>query len=84
MLAILSDRNRIMQKHEMEETNMMWKQLMMQGFDEQGYIWLRLGKITGIENMEMKVGHGLCMVLIGKIRNTYTQWMNAIEDEIIL
>lgn len=34
MLAILSDRNRIMQKHEMEETNMKWNQLMMQGFDE--------------------------------------------------
>lgn len=34
MLAILSDRNRIMQKHEAEETNMKWNQLMMQGFDE--------------------------------------------------
>ena len=34
MLAILSDRNRIMQKHEMEETNTKWNQLMMQGFDE--------------------------------------------------
>ena len=29
MLAILSDRNRIMQKHQMEETNMKWNQLMM-------------------------------------------------------
>ena len=28
MLAILSDRNRIMQKHEMEETNARWNEYM--------------------------------------------------------
>ena len=34
MLAILSDRNRIMQKHELENTNAKWNQLMMQGFED--------------------------------------------------
>ena len=34
MLAILSDRNRIMQKKEMESTNAAWNYHMMQGFGE--------------------------------------------------
>ena len=34
MLAILSDRNRIMQKKEMESNNARWNQILMQGFDE--------------------------------------------------
>lgn len=33
MLAILSDRNRIMQKKEMESTNARWNQILMEGFD---------------------------------------------------
>lgn len=33
MLAILSDRNRIMQKHELEETNAKWNQILSTGFD---------------------------------------------------
>lgn len=33
MLAILSDRNRIMQKHELENTNAKWNQFMIQGFE---------------------------------------------------
>ena len=35
MLAILSDRNRIMQKKEMESTNAKWNQMMMEGFEEE-------------------------------------------------
>ena len=34
MLAILSDRNRIMQKHEMEDVNAKWNQFLAQGFDD--------------------------------------------------
>ena len=34
MLAILSDRNRIMQKKEMESNNARWNQILMQGVDE--------------------------------------------------
>lgn len=34
MLAILSDRNRIMQKKEMENINASWNNYLMQGFDE--------------------------------------------------
>lgn len=34
MLAILSDRNRIMQKHELENTNAKWNQFMIQGFED--------------------------------------------------
>jgi len=34
MLAIISDRNRIMQKKELESTNISWNNHMMQGFDE--------------------------------------------------
>ena len=33
MLAILSDRNRILQKKEMESNNARWNQILMQGFD---------------------------------------------------
>lgn len=32
MLAILSDRNRIMAKKEMEETNAKWNEMMQNGF----------------------------------------------------
>lgn len=32
MLAILSDRNRIMQKHELENTNAKWNEFLNQGF----------------------------------------------------
>ena len=32
MLAILSDRNRIMQKHEWETTNAKWNEFLNQGF----------------------------------------------------
>ena len=35
MLAILSDRNRIMQKKNMEQTNASWNYHMMRGFDEE-------------------------------------------------
>ncbi len=35
MLAILSDRNRIMQKKEMENTNALWNQYMLQGFHDE-------------------------------------------------
>lgn len=35
MLAILSDRNRIMQKKEMESANAKWNQMMMEGFEEE-------------------------------------------------
>ena len=35
MLAILSDRNRIMQKDEMEEVNEKWNMCLSQGFDEE-------------------------------------------------
>ena len=35
MLAILSDRDRIMQKHELEDTNAKWNEFLMQGFDEE-------------------------------------------------
>jgi hypothetical protein len=34
MLAILSDRNRIMQKKELESSNIAWNNFMIQGFDE--------------------------------------------------
>ena len=33
MLAILSNRNRIMEKHELENTNAKWNQFMIQGFE---------------------------------------------------
>lgn len=33
MLAILSDRNRIMQKKEVERTNAAWNRIMLEGFD---------------------------------------------------
>ncbi|MDD6194553.1 MAG: hypothetical protein PUB19_06615 [Lachnospiraceae bacterium] len=35
MLAILSDRDRIMQKHELEDTNAKWNEFLIQGFDEE-------------------------------------------------
>lgn len=35
MLAILSDRNRIMQKKEMESTNAAWNRMRVQGFGEE-------------------------------------------------
>ena len=35
MLAILSDRDRIMQKQELEDTNAKWNEFLMQGFDEE-------------------------------------------------
>ncbi len=34
MLAILSDRNRIMQKKELERSNLAWNNFLLQGFDE--------------------------------------------------
>jgi len=34
MLAILSDRNQIMKKHELEETNAKWNMFMEKGFEE--------------------------------------------------
>ncbi len=34
MLAILSDRNRIMQKKQLESSNVAWNNFMIQGFDE--------------------------------------------------
>ena len=34
MLAILSDRNRIMQKKDLEKINASWNNHMMQGFNE--------------------------------------------------
>ncbi len=34
MLAILSDRNRIMQKHELEDSNARWNEYLNNGFDE--------------------------------------------------
>lgn len=34
MLAILSDRNRIMQKKECEAVNARWNEIMSEGFDE--------------------------------------------------
>lgn len=34
MLAILSDRNRIMQKHEWENTNAKWNEFLNQGFQK--------------------------------------------------
>lgn len=34
MLSILSDRNRIMQKKDLERTNASWNEMRMQGFDE--------------------------------------------------
>ncbi len=36
MLAILSDRSRIMQKKEMESNNARWNHILMQGFEEDG------------------------------------------------
>ena len=33
MLAILSDRNRIMQKKELESNNAAWNRILMEGFD---------------------------------------------------
>lgn len=33
MLAILSDRNRIMQKHELEEINEKWNEILNSGFE---------------------------------------------------
>ena len=35
MISILSDRNRIMEKKELEETNRRWNEFMMHGFDEE-------------------------------------------------
>lgn len=35
MLAILSDRNRIMQKHELENTNVRWNKFLNQGRGKQ-------------------------------------------------
>ena len=35
MLAILSDRNMIMQKKEMESTNQAWNEFLMHGFEEE-------------------------------------------------
>ncbi len=35
MLAILSDRNRIMQKHELENTNVRWNKFLNQGSGKQ-------------------------------------------------
>ena len=35
MLAILSDRNRIMQKHEWENTNAKWNEFLNQGFQKE-------------------------------------------------
>lgn len=36
MLAILDDRNRIMKKHDLEETNAKWNEFLNSGFDEGG------------------------------------------------
>ncbi len=33
MLAILSDRNRIMQKHQLEDTNAKWNDFLNRGFE---------------------------------------------------
>lgn len=38
MLSILSDRNRIMQKKDMEETNARWNRIMEEGFDGRGQL----------------------------------------------
>ena len=35
MLAIISDRNRIMQKHQLEETNAKWNEFLNNGFSEE-------------------------------------------------
>lgn len=35
MISILSDRNRIMEKKELEETNRRWNKFLMHGFDEE-------------------------------------------------
>lgn len=35
MLAILSDRNRIMQKKDMENTNALWNEYLYQGFGDE-------------------------------------------------
>lgn len=35
MLAILSDRNRIMQKHELEDANAKWNMFLEQGFGDE-------------------------------------------------
>ena len=35
MITILSDRNRIMQKKELEEVNARWNDFLMHGFDEE-------------------------------------------------
>ena len=35
MLAILSDRNRIMQKHELEDENAKWNMFLEQGFGDE-------------------------------------------------
>jgi hypothetical protein len=35
MLAILSDRNRIMQKKELESTNARWNEFLNRGFDDE-------------------------------------------------
>ena len=35
MLAILSDRNRIMQKHQLEDTNAKWNDFLNRGFGEE-------------------------------------------------
>lgn len=34
MLAILSDRNRIMKKHELEDANAKWNEFLNRGFEE--------------------------------------------------
>ena len=40
MLAILSDRDRIMQKHQLEDTNAKWNEFLTEGFgeDEEDYV----------------------------------------------
>ena len=38
MLSILSDRNRIMQKKDMEATNARWNRIMKEGFDGRGQL----------------------------------------------
>lgn len=40
MLAILSDRDRIMQKHQLEDTNAKWNEFLAEGFgeDEADYV----------------------------------------------
>ena len=35
MLAILSDRNRIMQKHQLEDTNAKWNDFLNRGYEEE-------------------------------------------------